>query len=333
MIAVNALWGLSFPIVKALNLQVADHFDAPENGNGFGMLAGTSAWVIGVRFLLAMVLLLFFCRPLVASVRWPHLLSGAAIGAMFFFGLLLQVAGLASIPASRSGFLTSLVVVWTPVMATLWQRRLPRRKTIIGAAVSILGVSVLTGMITVEAGRIQVADDALSQWRLGDSLTSIAVFFFSIQIILVDSLGKRFESTAFTPSMFATTGLLAFTVFAGLHWIDLGPVSHSVGGPEGWLPMTFQLRFILPIIVLSLFSTLIAFFWMNRYQPVLTAGQAAVVYTLEPLFASTWAMFLPAWLSMLGQIRYENEIVTWQLIVGGAILILANGVALWPDRK
>lgn len=333
MIAVNALWGLSFPIAKALGLQITEHFDLPGNETGLIFLAGTSAWIIGVRFLLAMILLLVFCRPLVASVRWPHFFSGAAIGVMFFLGLLLQVAGLASIPASRSGFLTSLVVVWTPVFATLWQRRLPRRKTVIGAAVSVLGVSVLTGVLTWDGGRIAVADDALSQWQLGDSLTSMAVLFFSLQIIMVDSLGKRFESTAFTPSMFATTALLSFAVFGGLQWTAPIAVLDSVGSSHEWWSMTLALRFIIPLLVLSLFSTLIAFFWMNRYQPVLTAGQAAVIYTLEPLFASTWAIFLPAWLSHFGEIRYENEVLSWQLIVGGTILIIANGLALWPDRK
>lgn len=330
--AVNVLWGLSFPIVKALNLQVEQHFDAPENGASVWLLASTSAWVIAMRFLVSLALVMVVCRKLVATVRWPHFFGGAAIGALFFGGLLLQVAGLASIPASRSGFLTSLVVVWTPIFSTLLQRKLPRRQTIVGAFVSVLGVSVLTGMISVDSGRIGVAPDAMSQWRLGDSLTSVAVLFFSFQIILVDALGKRYESTAFTPSMFAATAILGLVFFAGFQLLVPDESFHRVWGPGGWWAVTWQPSFVVSILVLSVFSTLIAFLWMNRYQPVLSSGQAAVIYTLEPLFASTWAMFLPAWLSVWCLVEYTNEVIHWQLVIGGMILILANGIALWPDR-
>lgn len=333
LVGVNALWGLSFPIVKALNLQMETHFGVEEATADVWLLARISSWVIAVRFLIAFALILLLCRRLVATVRLPHVLAGAAIGGMFFAGLLLQVAGLASIPASRSGFLTSLVVVWTPIFSTLGQRRLPRRQTLLGAAVSILGVSILTGMIRLDAGHIGFADDALSRWRLGDTLTSIAVLFFTGQIILVDSLAKRYESTAFTPSMFATTALCASAMFAGLQLFQLDEASVEVRQTSRWLELVGEVRFIVPVLVLSVFSTLVAFFWMNRYQPFLTAGQAAVLYTLEPLFASSWAMFLPAWLSIFCHVSYANEQLSWQLVGGGALLILANGLALWPQRK
>jgi hypothetical protein len=40
--------------------------------------------------------------------------------------------------------------------------------------------------------------------------------------------------------------------------------------------------------------------------------------------ASLFALFLPALLSELSGINYPNEVVTWRLIVGGALITAAN---------
>lgn len=333
LVFVNLLWGFSFPLAKVLNLEIQGHFEPNSTIVSNGLLVGGSAWIIAIRFAVAFALISFCCRPLMRTVAWPHINAGIAIGTLFFAGLLLQVAGLATIPASRSGFLTSLVVVWTPIFSTLLQRQFPRWLTLAGAVVSIVGVSILTGMIEMDASGIRIAEDALSKWQVGDSLTSIAVLFFALQIILVDVWGKRYESTAFTPSMFATTTVWGFVVFVGFLLTAETPM--AVGGDAeplavGWWELTLEPRFWVPVVFLSVFSTLIAFLWMNRYQPVLTAGQAAVIYTLEPLFASTWAMFLPGWMMVYCGVVYENETLTWNLVIGGTLLILANGIALWP---
>jgi len=337
LIAVNLLWGLSFPIARVLNLEIQEHFEPGSAVVSSPLLIQSSAWIIFMRFAIATGLLLIFCRRLVASVRWPHWWAGSAIGALFFAGLFLQVAGLSNMPASRSGFLTSLVVVWTPIFATVLQRQRPRRQTIVGAAVSVLGVVILTGMLELDARGVRFADDALGMWGLGETLTSISVLFFALQVIALDTYGKRYESTALTPSMFVTTTLLAGIVFAA--WHLTGSVGNSVAvvgssaAPEtmtSWIGLTAEPRFWIPVAVLSVFSTLIAFLWMNRYQPVLTAGQAAVIYTLEPLFASGWAMFLPGWISVMCLVSYENEVLSWHLVIGGSLLIVANVIALWP---
>ena len=72
---------------------------------------------------------------------------------------------------------------------------------------------------------------------------------------------------------------------------------------------------------------------MNKYQPALSAVQAAVIYTLEPVFASLWAMFIPALLSIACYVTYENEKFSLTLLIGGSLVIAANALALWPEPK
>jgi drug/metabolite transporter (DMT)-like permease len=312
--------------MKCLNLQIDQHFGVTEFTASPWLRTGSAAWMIAIRFALAFLLFVVFYRGTLRRVRWPHLWAGAAIGTLFFLGLLLQVIGLATIPASRSGFLTSLAVVFTPLIATLWQRRFPRIPVLLGAAVAFMGVAILTGLVVFQEGRVALADDAFQRWMIGDTLTTLAAFLFSGQILLLDRLGKRYDSVAFTPSMFVTTAALATIVFGFLR-LQIPEVPTG-----GWTGLAVQPRFFVMIVLLCVFPSLLAFAWMNKYQPRVSAVQAAVIYTLEPVFASLWAMFLPAILSILCVVTYANERFEFPLVLGGSLVLFANVLALWPQR-
>jgi hypothetical protein len=75
---------------------------------------------------------------------------------------------------------------------------------------------------------------------------------------------------------------------------------------------------------LVLFCTMIAFVLMNKWQPFLPAPEAGLVYAAEPVFASLFALCLPAGLSALTGIRYPNEEATFALLGGGGLITLAN---------
>src|SRR4051812_35306417 len=78
------------------------------------------------------------------------------------------------------------------------------------------------------------------------------------------------------------------------------------------------------VIILVLFCTMTAYMMMNRWQPHVTATEAGLLYGIEPVFASLFALFLPGYISGLTGIDYANERLTRHLFVGGAIIVLAN---------
>lgn len=327
LVIVNAMWGSSFPLVKCLNLQIDQHFAVTEWTASHWLRGSAAAWMIGIRFAAALVLFAIVYPATFRRIRVPHLLAGAAVGTLFFVGLLLQVVGLGTIPASRSGFLTSLAVVFTPLLSTLIRRRMPRVPVLLAAALALMGTAVLTGLFVWDETGIGIAADARQKWTLGDSLTTLAALFFSGQIMLVDQLGKRYDAVAFTPSMFATTALWAFVVFG----IFRGQIPET--SQDGWGQLAMQPAFYGLMALLVVFPSLLAFVWMNKYQPSLSAGEAAVVYTMEPLFASFWAMILPVWLSYWCLVAYRNESFSLTLLIGGALVLVANVLALWEPAK
>ena len=106
------------------------------------------------------------------------------------------------------------------------------------------------------------------------------------------------------------------------------PASAQSGGV--WFSLAVQPRFFLSIGVLCIFPTLLAFAWMNKYQPCLSAVQAAVIYTLEPVFASLWAILLPHTARGPVRRRLLNEQLSLPLLIGGTLVLIANVLALWP---
>jgi hypothetical protein len=63
---------------------------------------------------------------------------------------------------------------------------------------------------------------------------------------------------------------------------------------------------------------------MTKWQPRITATEAGLIYCVEPVFASVFALFVPALLSAWAAIEYANERATWSLVIGGSLITFAN---------
>jgi drug/metabolite transporter (DMT)-like permease len=85
------------------------------------------------------------------------------------------------------------------------------------------------------------------------------------------------------------------------------------------------------LLVLIAVCTLLAFTLMNLWQPHIQATRAGLIYCSEPVFASLYALFMPAMLARLGRFTYANETATWNLLIGGLIITLANALVQY-DR-
>lgn len=331
LILVTAIWGTSFPMTKCLTIQIDQHFGQSVDDAPIEFRLAAAAWMIALRFSLAAILFVPLFPTVVLRVRKPHFFAGVAIGLAFFLGLIMQVVALATIPASRSGFLTSLTVVFVPLMTTTLGRRLPRISVLLAGAIAMLGVSILTDLVRIYPSGIEIAENALATWTLGDSLTVLGAVFFAVQIILIDWYGRKYDSVAFTPSVLVTTATSAWTLL-GMTLYAL-PTGSSQSSLSDWFALSARPEFFGLIIILAVFPALVAFAWMNKYQPLVSAVQAGIIYTLEPVFASMFAMFLPAILSAICLLHYPNETFTIPLLIGGLTVIAANLLALWPDTS
>lgn len=324
LVFVNVLWGLSFPITKTINLQVDHHFSITADESSAALRLSAAAWLIVLRFTSALVIFAIVFPSILRRAKWAEWWAGTQIGTLFYIGLILQIIALATIPASRSGFLTSLVAVFTPLLTAVLLRVRPRLPVIIGVFVALLGVSVLTGLVVGSEKGLSFASDAWQAWTTGDTLTTLGAVFFAGQIMLVDHYGKRLDAAALTPGMFASTAIFALLTFAlASPWV-------LETSSTGWVALSIRPRFWMLILTLSVFSSVVAFNLMNTYQHYVSASQAGIIYTLEPVFASLAAMILPGILSSMIGVEYANERLVLPMFIGGGLIVLANLISLWP---
>lgn len=305
LLLANLLWGLSFPVVKAM-VYTQERL-LPGSGNWF-----ITAMTVGPRFLLAAAVLVLVAGRTLLGVTRGELRQGVLIGIANGLGLLLQVDGLQFTSASVSAFLTQFYAVMIPVVVALKLRRAPSAVVWWCVLLVLAGVAIL--------GRFDF--HALSLGR-GELSTLAGSVFFMGQIFLLDD--PRYAGNRALPVsavMFATVGLL----FTGLALATATEAADCLvpwtSGP--WLAFT---------AMLTVGCTLGAFMLMIRWQPLITATEAGLIYCFEPVFASVMALYLPAVFSRWAGFDYANETLTWQLLVGGGLITGANVLLQVKGRR
>ena len=296
LLLANLFWGLSFPLIKALQLVHRQVLSA--SGAWF-----VTAYSVAPRFLLGTLLLLWLLRKKTGTITRLEISQGLLIGLAAGAGMLFQNDGLQFTPASTSAFLTQLYAIMIPAyVAIRGRRRSP-------ATVWASGLLVLAGVAIL--GRFDFRTLHLGR---GEIETLISSVFFMMQILLLEN--KAFAANRPLPItlvMFATQAVffVAMSLGAASRPADLTVPWTSVP----WLAFT---------LLLTVFCTVGAYTIMNRWQPKISATEAGLIYCVEPVFASLMALFLPAYFSAWAGIDYPNEQLTWHLVAGGGLITLAN---------
>jgi drug/metabolite transporter (DMT)-like permease len=294
-----ALWGLSFPIIKALDLEQSARL--PEASKGF-----LAAWLQVARFGLAALLMAPFMTRLrptrgeLVQAAWLALWGG--------LGMALQAWGLAFTTASTSAFLTQAYCVFLPLIACLKSRRLPAGRILLATALVLGGVAILSG---IQPGHLHLGK--------GEALTLLAAFVFTFQILTLENPGHA-----------GNRGLVVTFAMCGFIALIFLPVAAVLAPePRAMLDAGRSLPAFLLVLALALLCSIAAFGLMNSWQPRVSATEAGLIYTMEPVFTALFVLFLPALLARLIGNGGGNESLTPSFITGGSLVLAANLLVQW----
>jgi len=293
---VTLLWGVSFPVLKAIGMIHRDLI--PESGSWF-----VSAWSVAPRFVLAGLVLAVARAGTIGGLTRLEFKQGAGLAFFAALGLLFQVDGLQYTTASVSAFLTQVYAVLIPFYIAWKYRRRPRVIVLAACAIVLVGVAILA--------RLDPRDLRLGR---GETETLIGSLFFMGQILWLERPEFAVNrSSRVTLVMFTLLGV-GFTIIS----VVLAPrVSDLLvlWTAPGWLFLT---------LVLAGVCTLFCFSAMNRWQPRISSTEAGLIYSMEPVSVAVLALFLPGLISTLTMAGYANEVPTWHLVLGGAMITAAN---------
>jgi drug/metabolite transporter (DMT)-like permease len=276
-----AVWGSTFFSVK---LGVEGMAAA-----GLDPRAAPAAFVF-LRFALAAALFPLCYPKVLRELGRGTLAGGAALAVPFSAGFLLQTGGLGATSATVSAFLTNLTVVLTPLLGRLFFQETLVPGHVAGAAVAFAGVWVLT-------------DPRGGGFGLGEQLTALCALAFAFQIQMTPGITRRHSPEGVTFVMFVLAAAFSGALLGAM---GVGPraLAAAVRGPHvAWtLLYTATVCSILALVI------------MNRWQREVTPTRAAVIYSLEPVFAAAFAAAL------------AGERLEARHFAGGAIILAGNVV-------
>ncbi len=262
LIALTAVWGSTFFLIRDL----VEHVPPVD--------------FLAVRFSIAAVIMVVaFWKPL-RALRREQVWVGVWLGALYGVAQILQTQGLATTPASVSGFITGTYVVLTPLITSLVLReRVPVTTwTAVGLATVGLALLSLNGFSV----------------GVGEALTLVAAALYALHIV---GLGRH-------SSHDIATGLSVVQMVVIAVLCTVGAVPGGIvlpATPGQWASVLYMV----------VFASILALWVQTWAQAHMSATRAAIVMTMEPVFAASFAVWL------------GGEAATPRMLVGGGLVLAA----------
>ncbi|MEQ9364885.1 MAG: DMT family transporter, partial [Leptospirales bacterium] len=219
----TVLWGGTFLAIKLV------------------LVATPPMFLVALRFSLAALIYLCVFHRAIARASRRDVARGILLGLFLLGGFGFQTLGLQHTTISRSAFITQLIVLFTPTIQWLLFRRVPRPATLLGIAVVLAGMYLLTS----PGGRAEL--------NYGDWLTLFCAINFSLYIVFVDRYATRENAAAMSFDQTLFVGAFAWLFAVGLEF------------PE--FPTTARLDLFLGLLFLAPFGTNLVVYWQTRWQP------------------------------------------------------------------
>jgi drug/metabolite transporter (DMT)-like permease len=185
------------------------------------------------------------------------------MGFFMFGGYAFQTAGLKLTTPSKAAFITGFFVVLVPLLLALFGSRRLSLWVWLGALSAFAGLYYLA-----------VPPSGLPALNRGDLLVLVCAFMFALQVISIGHYTVRFSPGALSLIQIAVTSLLTALCV---------PIFALVGAEPARVVWTRGL--LIAVIATGTLATALAFsaqVWAQQYT---SATHAAIIFTLEPVFA------------------------------------------------
>lgn len=239
---------------------------------------------LGVRFTIA-ALTLFLIAPRAIGRMDPLLRRQSAYaGLIYAAAQLLQTFGLSHTAASVSGFVTGMYVVLTPLLAAaLLRQRIPP-VVWFAVALSTTGLAILS----------------LHGFRIGfgESITFASAILYALHIVAL--------------SRWATTG--DAIGMATIQTAMIGGVCLLIAAPGG-IELAQNPRDWFAVLYMAVGAGAVAMLAQTWAQAHISAARAALLMTMEPVFAAGFA------------VAFGGESLGPRVLVGGVFILTAMIIA------
>jgi drug/metabolite transporter (DMT)-like permease len=281
---------------------------SPSALAALGLLAVTAAWgstffllkdvvdrvpvpdFLAVRFAVAFVAVVVVAPRAVARLSPAERRHGVLLGVVYGGAQLLQTVGLQTTAASVSGFITGMYVVFTPLLGALVLR-------------ARLGRTVWTAVALATAGLALLSLQGLAVGT-GEALTLASALLYAVHILGLARWSSGRNALGLSVVQLATISVVC-----------------AVGAAPGGLVLPSRTGDWAVLVYMALVAGALALLVQTWAQAHLTPTRAAVIMTMEPVWAASFA------------VAFGGESLGLRLVLGGSLVLLAMYlVELGPRR-
>jgi len=244
LIVATILWGITFVVVKK------------------GVEAYHPVSFLFLRFSITFLVLTVFMALTKRKIKNEIFVKGLILGIFLFFGYILQTVGLKYTTPSKSAFLTSLAVLFTPFISLFILKTKIKFRTVLAVILASAGIYLMFGL-------------SIDTINIGDILTILCAVSWAFHIVFVGLLSIKEENFGL---LFVEVWVVL--ILSGLFIITTGVKTIPIP--------TVSLN---GAIITSLFATIVPFYIQLTFQTRENTIKANFIYATEPVFAALFEFF------------------------------------------
>ncbi len=246
---------------------------------------------LALRFIVAaLVLLPLLIRKLKDALSPAFVRASLVLGGLLFASMTLQIFGLNYTSVTNSAFITSTTVLIVPILERLLFKKKLSPALWVGCLVAFGGVGVLSGGLSLKL-------------NIGDVLTALCAVGFSFQILYCAKYGAEHPAD----------------VLGSAHIVVAAVLFVALWGVYGFELTGFKASFIFGIVFMGVINTSAGFVGQVVALKYTTPSVAGLVYAMEPIFATMFALIIPG---------TDGQVESIPLKTGLGVLAVLTGVAI-----
>jgi len=249
---------------------------------------------VAVRFLLAAIVLLPFILTDIRKNNFEILIAGILLGIFNSSVYVTQTIGLQTISSAQSAFIVGMNVLFIPFFAALFKLNKIAKIDVVAAIICVIGLFIFTNF----AVHFQIG----SFWCLLSAI-SIAISIVYLQSVTTKKIIKSFRLLAFYQIFFTF------------------PIPAILSFHSGKFSYLNNPSVIIVILFCAIFATSIALVLQTKYQRHINTTKAALIYSLEPVFACLFGFIV------------NKEAITINMLAGGLIILSGLTLHIFAEKK
>ncbi|MDA0986320.1 MAG: DMT family transporter [Bacteroidetes bacterium] len=245
LLLMTFIWGSSFVISKILLINIS------------------SILYLIIRCLISIfILFIIFKKDIIQNFNLKNMLCGLFLGIPLAVGLILQNYGLQITTASKSAYLSSLMVIFAPIFQIIILKKRPSVGNFVGIVIVLIGIYFLT-------------NPESSEINIGDLLNIIAAILFGLYTVLLDKFSREINTSILSLFQIMCTLLIGFLFL-----------------PFEKIKFDINANIVFGLLYMSIFATVLTIWIQTNYQKFTTPTKAVIIFSIEPVIATIFASYI-----------------------------------------